>query len=192
MKVKIGKYPSRLTCCIHTRYMENKYGFVDWPTEYTRFEKFLEKTEDAIQFVYNLINVRFLDESKQKCKVHIDPWDTWSMDHTLAPIILPMLVQLKATKHGAPRVDFKDVPRHLWPTKEQEQHYDRTGNVDDYWFDRWDWVLREMIYAFDCKANKDDVLMRFDSKDKSAMEEEQNRISNGFRLFGKYYESLWD
>jgi len=49
-----------------------------------------------------------------------------------------------------------------------------------------------MIYAFDCKANKDDVIMRFDPKDKSAMEEEQNRISNGFRLFGKYYESLWD
>ena len=35
-------------------------------------------------------------------KIHIDPWDTWSMDYTLALIILPMLNQLKESKHGAP------------------------------------------------------------------------------------------
>jgi hypothetical protein len=49
-----------------------------------------------------------------------------------------------------------------------------------------------MIYAFDCKANKDEVYMRFDTSDKESMDKEQNRISNGFRLFGKYYEGLWD
>ena len=27
--------------------------------------------------------------------IKIDRWDTWSMDHTLSPIILPMLRQLK-------------------------------------------------------------------------------------------------
>ena len=37
--------------------------------------------------------------------VKIDYWDTWSMDHTLSYIIVPMLKQLKATKHGAPYVD---------------------------------------------------------------------------------------
>ena len=31
MKVKIGNYPNRLQCGIHTRYMEKKYGYVDWP-----------------------------------------------------------------------------------------------------------------------------------------------------------------
>ena len=45
--------------------------------------------------------------------VKIDRWDTWSMDHTLAFIILPMLKQLKADKHGAPFVDDEDVPEHL-------------------------------------------------------------------------------
>ena len=53
-------------------------------------------------------------------------------------------------------------------------------------------VLDEMIYAFDCKANKDDVYMRFDIDDQDGVKAEQKRISNGFRLFGKYYESLWD
>ena len=191
MKVKISNYPSRLVCRIHTRYMNKKYGYVDWPTEHNRFEEFLEKIEDAIQSVYNLVNVPFLDKREQKIKVRIDRWDTWSMDYTLAPIILPMLVQLKATKHGAPFVDLKYVPKELHGkklTKKQKEN----GEVDDKHFERWDWVLDEMIYAFDCKANKDDVYMRFDINDREGMKAEQERISNGFRLFGKYYESLWD
>ena len=34
--------------------------------------------------------------------VRIDKQDTWSMDYTLAHVILPMLIQLKETKHGSP------------------------------------------------------------------------------------------
>jgi hypothetical protein len=130
----------------------------------------------------------------QKIEVHIDKWDTWSMDHTLAPIILPMLIQLKETKHGAPDVDLEDVPEGLRPTNTEEWQklYNETGDTDDKFFERWDWVLDEMIYAFDCKANKDDVYMRFDIDDRDGMKQEQERISNGFRLFGKYYENLWD
>ena len=37
--------------------------------------------------------------------VKIDRYDTWSMDHTLADIVLPMLKQLQATKHGSPLVE---------------------------------------------------------------------------------------
>jgi len=192
MKVKISNYPTRLTCRIHTRYMEKKYGYIDWPTEQSRFENFLEKVEDAIQSVYSLVNVPFLDKRTQKIKVHIDRWDTWSMDHTLAYIVLPMLKQLKKNTHGAPYVDEKDVPEELWPPKEQISAMYQ-GQTDDNHFKRWDWVLDEMIYAFDCKANKDEVYMRFDIKtEKDAMDKEQSRISNGFRLFGKYYEALWD
>ena len=130
---------------------------------------------------------------KQKIRVRIDNYDTWSMDHTLAPIILPMLVQLKATKHGAPMVDMEDVPKELRATKAQQNKYAKGGDVDPKHFERWDWIMNEMIYAFDCKANKDDVYMRFDVKKKLAgMKTEQDRITNGFRLFGKYYENLWD
>jgi hypothetical protein len=115
------------------------------------------------------------------------------MDHTLAPIILPMLQQLKKEKHGAPWVAVTDVPRELRPSKKEVLEYSKNGSTDPKFFERWNWVLDEMIYAFDCKANKDDVYMRFDTKtERDAMEKEQERISNGFRLFGKYYESLWD
>jgi hypothetical protein len=48
--------------------------------------------------------------------IKIDKWDTWSMDHTLSPIILPMLKQLKEVKHGAPNVEDEDVPEHLRST----------------------------------------------------------------------------
>ena len=143
------------------------------------------------------VNIEEYTESDgdQVVEVQIDPWDTWSMDYTLAFIILPMLIQLKETKHGAPAVDIEDVPKELRPTNTEEWQklYKEGGETDDKFFDRWDYVLNEMIYAFDCKANKDEVYMRFDIKtERDLIDKEQERISNGFRLFGKYYESLWD
>ena len=194
MKVNIGDYPDRLTCCVHTRYMDSKYGYVDWPEpeQQTRFQRSLELFEDAVQSVYNVFNWIWYDRQKQKVKIRIDRQDTWSMDHTLAPIILPMLKQLKETKHGAPNVDYEDVPEELRPEPEWYEKYSKNGETDPDFFKRWDWIMDEMIYAFDCKANKDDVYMRFDVEDRDAMNKEQERISNGFRLFGKYYENLWD
>ena len=193
MKIKIGPYPNRWMSNIHTRYMNKKYGYVDWPTECTRFERFLEKFEDLMQTIYNGTINLFLDRREQKVKIHIDRWDTWSMDHTLAHIVLPMLKQLKATTHGAPWVAVTDVPKELRPTKKQLMDYQKDGTTDPKFFERWNWVLDEMIYAFDSKANKDDVYMRFDIKtQQEAIDAEQERISNGFRLFGRYYENLWD
>ena len=202
MKIKIGPYPNRAICNLYTNYMNKKYGYVNWP-EYKQkglrvkaqpfAEAWREQAEDIIQSIYNCTINLFLDRRVQKIKIHIDRWDTWSMDHTLAPIILPMLKQLKETKHGAPYVDNADVPKELRATKKQIEAYGKKGDVDPKHFDRWDWVMDEMIYAFDCKANKDEVYMRFDTKtERDAMYKEQDRISNGFRLFGKYYESLWD
>ena len=130
------------------------------------------------------------DGEDQVVEVQIDHWDTWSMDHTLSYIVLPMLRQLKETKHGAPNVDDEDVPEQLRSTSAPPKKNE--WDTDEFHFDRWDWALDEMIYAFDCKANKDDVYMRFDVNDRDGMNKEQERISNGFRLFGKYYEALWD
>ena len=155
----------------------------------------------------------------------IDYWDTWSMDYSLSPIILPMLKQLKATTHGAPNVDDDDVPEELKSTTAppKENKYDTDGNH----FKRWDYVLDEMIFAFECKVDDswqdqfrsgeiDHTWIPIDKDGKEVpkgehtyyqmgqgpkhtykcdydgMEKVQKRISNGFRLFGKYYEGLWD
>ena len=155
-------------------------------------------------------------KKKRTIKVHIDRWDTWSMDHTLAYIVLPMLKQLKETKHGAPFVDLKDVPKELQPKKQTKKQKDN-GETDSTHFDRWDWVLDEMIFAFDSKVNdgweeqfetgESDLQWKkledgnyqmvngpnhtreYDWEGRKKYEE---RISNGFRLFGKYYQNLWD
>ena len=120
-------------------------------------------------------------------QITIHSWDTWSMDHTLSYIVVPMLIQLKDTKHGAPHVDNDDVPEELrMPDGWKETRYNIDGETDEHFFNRWDWVLDEMIWAFTYKRDNFDSIL--DENRVAA----QARMSNGFRLFGKYYESLWD
>jgi len=217
MKVEIGKYTDRMRCDWHTDYMRKKYGF-DWDDSTTRFERFLEKVEDIIQWIYNHSINLYLDSKlhERKIKVHIDPWDTWSMDNTLAYVVVPMLKQLKETLNGAPHVDYDDVPEELRPNEEEIAKYNSDGATDDNFFKRWEWVLGEMIFAFESKINdweeqfysgEIDVYseklshgtceIKCGPKDTFKIDQEgrrfyQERISNGFRLFGKYYEGLWD
>lgn len=147
-------------------------------------------------------------------KVRIDKYDTWNIDSTLAVIILPMLKQLKVTKHGAPLVAIKDVPKELRPTIAPTND---NGYVDDTHFQRWDWVLDEMIWAFEqlqpesdwesqFHTGKIDIVWKpcengmsemtkgpadthvFDSK---GYMKYSKRIDNGLRLFGTYFRGLW-
>jgi hypothetical protein len=90
------------------------------------------------------------DSRKRRMDIRIDKYDTWSMDSTLSPIILPMLRQLKEHKHGAPNVADADVPARLQSTtkaalKVKKNECDTDGNH----FKRWDWVLSEMIWTFE-------------------------------------------
>ena len=166
MKIKIGKYPNRLICNIHSNHMNKKYGYVDWSDNQDYEDHVLEAIDDGLQRVYDVFNWIWFDRRTQKIKVRIDKWDTWSMDHTLAHIVLPMLVQLKATQHGHPA-----------DLTEQE----------------WDEILDEMIWAFEQKC-RDDWMEDYDYNkwDSEGVKAHQERMTNGFNLFGKYFESLWD
>jgi hypothetical protein len=124
MKVKIGNYSNRLICNIHSNHMNKKYGIVNWPDNQDYEDHVLEVIEDGVQTVYDWVNWLWFDRRTQTVKVRIDRWDTWSMDDTLAPIILPMLVQLKETKHGAPIVDDEDVPKELKSTSAEPKEKD--------------------------------------------------------------------
>ena len=120
MKIYIGKYRHRWVSYVHDHYMDKKYGRWGWEESSTRFESFLEKVEDGLQWLYNhTINLYLDKRSGQKIRVRIDKYDTWSMDHTLAPIIIPMLKQLKETKHGSPWTDDEDVPEELRSRSEE-------------------------------------------------------------------------
>lgn len=179
-------------------------------------EPWVERVNDYLTPVSTAL-MKFLDIVHPKIDyVKIDKWDTWSMDRTLSPIILPMLKQLKETKHGAPFVDDKDVPKHLRSTAAgpKENEWD----TDDNHFRRWDWVLDEMIWAFEQLCDEDNdaqfhtgVSDRYFTEpdetglrewkkgpndtskfDKKGWTKHHKRIQNGTSLFGKYYCSLWD
>lgn len=156
-------------------------------------------------------------KKKRKVKIHLDHYDTWSMDHTLSLIIHPMLIQMKETKHGSPFVDDEDVPEHLRstaapPLTEEEKNY---GGVDSLHEARWNWILDEMIWAFYNEANDDPDApesptrytrkimgdMEFDDSPENHQSWEkyleenrkyEERKQKAFLLFGKYYRCLWD
>jgi len=133
---------------------------------------------------------------KRKVKIRIDPYDTWSMDHTLGLIIVPMLKQLKATKHGSPFVADADVPEELRSTSAPEK--ENEWDTDDNHHKRWDWVMDEMIWAFEQTIDETNDDHFFDRSvaphvyDKDGHHAHMFRIDNGIQLFGKYYQGLWD
>ena len=128
---------------------------------------------------------------KQKIEVRIDKYDTWSMDHTLSYIILPMLKQLRATKHGSPFTDDDDVPDELKSTSVPPK--DNEWDLDANHFKRWNWILDEMIWSFEQEIDPDaDDRFFMGEYDKEGHAAWQKRKDNGFVLFGKYYQNLWD
>jgi hypothetical protein len=191
---------------------------------------FWEKDEDRIYNLNDELNnpyVKWVDFLNPICTawmavldfvhprwnyVRLDPWDTWSFDHTLADIVLPGLRQLKATKHGAPFTEDDDVPEYLrsYMAQPKENEWD----IDSLHFMRWDWILDEMIWAFEQKVDDNADSQFFDHSecptdprarledftngaskvkyDSEGHKKWQERKANGFRLFGKYYENLWD
>lgn len=126
------------------------------------------------------IDIPSYEEREQAgTQIVIHSWDTWNMDNTLALIIHPMLVQLKKTTHGYP---------------------------SNFTEERWNKLLDEMIWAFEQKNvdwedqyygplvdNPNGVMGQdFEWVDLDGLQKHQERMTQGFRLFGRYYENLWD
>jgi hypothetical protein len=221
MKVYIGPYtnwigPYQIADKIFF-WLDHKGIFADDDRRLNRWDyKLHDKFGDFLANTWISSFCNWMESRKErKIEIRIDRYDTWSMDHTLALIILPMLKQLDATKHGAPFVEDEDVPDELKstsaPPKENE------WETDEYHFKRWDWVLSEMIWAFqqkvdDTEDDSDDCwepyaegekVVGFDwekeedirKRGKLNMDKyqaKQQRLTNAFTLFGKYYQGLWD
>lgn len=101
MKIYIGPYKPWITSKIHTKYMTKKYGSA-FGLNHNLFELCLEKFENFLQTIYNCTINSINHRIGRKIKIRIDKYDTWSMNTTLARIIVPMLKQLKAAGGGIP------------------------------------------------------------------------------------------
>lgn len=99
--------------------------------------------------------------------VRIEPHDLWDLDASLALVICPALKQLRAVREGIPHVDLADIPLEL-------RHYQNDEPSPEH----WDYILDEMIYAFEHYGY--------------SINGPCPRTRNGLRLFGKYYNTLWD
>ena len=98
------------------------------------------------------------NKTRRKIDVQIDPYDTWGLDHTLALIIYPALLQLKATKQGVPS-EFAEVGGEHHGTQDSFDFYQES--YDDAWkagLERWDETLDKMIWSFEqlLKGDYDD------------------------------------
>ncbi len=243
MKIKIGPYtnwfgPYQLAeaLCFWVRKVPDEHGFPTKPDWVHSFGEWLAhgniKPETKVGESYKWDNDRsvtwhykFLtwvdSKKKRKVKIRIDRYDTWGMDSTLSMIIVPMLKQLKATKHGSPYIEAEDVPKHLHPDpdciKFSEDGKPIKWDPDYKVHERWDWVLDEMIYAFECALDDDwdnqfysgehDIYWQKKENglsemvhgpkdtwtvDRDAMKAAWDRRDNGRRLFAKYFHNLWD
>jgi hypothetical protein len=223
MKVKLrksidwfGPYQLAEVLCFWAKKDYDEYGFphtADW------VHNFGEKLSNT--WVYPFL--QWVNDTRQKFPwnkdvVKIDYYDTWSMDQSLAPIILPMLKQLKATKHGFGLIADEDAPKELgsiYALPKDEWEWD--GNAEK----RYEWVLDEMIWAFEqlCDENAEDkfwitkpeldwdamtepfeegqksreVKWTVEGKlDQEGYKAHHERIQRGLTLFGKYFRTLWD
>ena len=226
MKVYIGPYPSRINFhkyedrWLQYNHKKNYYDVKE--EEYTLVDKFVIGTVNFLQNIANAtFNKYYYDVDKRKVKIKIDYYDTWAMDHTLSLIILPMLKQLKETKHGSPFIEPEDVPEYLHPDKNREIMH-KNGEIEEWDIDntvheRWSWVLDEMIHSFECEVDDDWDSQFYSGEhdydwkeldnglsqmvkgpndtftvDREAMDKAWERRKNGLRLFGKYFHGLWD
>ena len=206
----IGPYQIADLLCFWVRPVKDECGFDSKPEWVHDFGSWLAKDKNGNPSRL----ARFCEWVQSKRKrtefVHIDNYDVWSMDNTLALIIHPMLLKLKTQKHGYGFIDDKDVPKELRSNATgAREGIKNKYDWDNYAEARYSWMLDELIWTFEQLCNDDNESQFYDhtesSKEKDfnrsiqklkvdrvGLELHQKRIENGLRLFGKYFRTLWD
>jgi hypothetical protein len=139
-------------------------------------------------------------------KIKVHNYDAWNADGTMSILILPILKELAKQKHGSGFVDDIDVPDELKKTAAPPT--ENEWDTDENFHKRWEWVISELLWTFeqlqpDCDWEDqyyDKTKMRkvggncgfeIGTLDEVGYKAHQERISNGLRLFGRYYQNLW-
>jgi len=152
--------------------------------------------------------------------VEIDDYDVWNMYESLGLIILPMLKKLKEGKQGAPgnMNGFNYTTQHSWPQGSFDFYSDTDSEAENAGFAEWDEIMDKMIWSFEQlqtdweeqfwvtkpeidfdkypeDEGKNIFPLRWKVKgecDWNGRLKHADRIQEGFDLFGKYFQNLWD
>ena len=159
---------------------------------------------------------KFPNAGERRVKVNIDKFDTYNVDHTLALIILPMLLQFRENHHGVPH-DFVDDSGNNDINRQQSfDFYSDTQKSIEECDRRWIETIDKMIWSFYQIMIDDDSKYHHGSPNYASIRQSDGmyrmidknpdehwydavghdmhveRVKEGLALFGKYYNSLWD
>lgn len=121
----------------------------------------------------------FEPEEGRGIKVKFDHADDINMDITMSYILAECVKRHKLMSNGFPLVRFEDqllMPEHL------RVRQTPTDVDEDIALKQWNWVLDEIIWAFEYHVKEDFIFL-----DKGAHE----RFTNAMKLFIRYYTSMW-
>ena len=173
MKVSISTFvewigPYQLARKITLGLLPEKYehAFGDWLADINWLCNFL-------QWNYN--------RKERRIKVHIDRWDLWSLDYSLAYIIVPALKKFKDELNGCPVcLEDVDLPPHIVNMPEDDSFSKYHAG--------WEWMINEMIEGFEFTFKQHDL----DETHTFAQQEEMAKNAVRQRmLFAKYFHNLW-
>ena len=153
----------------------------------------------------------------RRTNIHIDDYDTWNAHNTASMILYPLLKRLNETNVGYFYVKDEDAPEqfHSKYSTSNEHGWDTLA------IKRYEYVMEEILFAlksdnedweeqfrtgnYDLRAEPSEwdengnptVYKMVDGPNHTAkvdfegIKKYQERIDNGFRLMGVYYQSLW-
>lgn len=130
-------------------------------------------------------------EKERHISVQIEDFDVYSMDTTLAHIVVPMLRKLKSVKVGIPG----DLV-HEFHELSQQSELDlglSAKELDNIEFEKaeaiWNEILDKIIWSFE--QAKNDYEESYDKTYEGRFDLYEKKLQEGFALFGKYYRSFW-
>jgi hypothetical protein len=121
--------------------------------------------------------------------IEIHKYDSWNAFETIAKVVYPILVQLKATKKGYALVSAEDAPGIDLEPSEVESGYSEA---------RWDYVLDEIIWTMKELAENELSAPSYDTMNsdlsnwQDVYKTYNARVQKGCELFGRYFRNLWD
>lgn len=206
MKVKIGKYtdyfgPYHLaeTICFWAPKKKDEFDREEFPVWVEKFGDWISSTKITDFLLW-------IDSKKQRTiKIKIDKYDLWALDHTLALIILPALMDFRNSKrYGVPvdtdlafipiRNEDEDAQMATWNEMLDKmiwsfQQIINEENIEDDF-----WIQKPNFEGCDTGADYIDRLNKGTGGkyDFEARKKHDERIQEGLDLFGKHFRNLWD